>query len=59
MLSMASNVCSKGSLFAADLVRGFLGTTTTSGEKCSFLPFFFSVDYTVVEGLFIEIPVGD
>lgn len=59
MVSMASNVFSKSSHFAEDLVRGFLGTYTTFGEKSSFFPFFFSVDGTVSEGLFIEIPVGD
>lgn len=43
-----SDLCSKENFFAIDIVGGVLGTFTTSGEKCNFLPFFFSDGSTTI-----------
>lgn len=59
MVSMISIVYSKGNLFVVDIIRGFLGTSTTSRENYSFLSFFFPVGFRVAEILFIELIVGD
>lgn len=54
-----SSVCSKGNFFAISLVSGFFRNSTTSGEKCKFLPFFFYDGSTQAYGIFTKLSTGD